>query len=885
MKEDNATVAGNAVPRSPLSPQEVQALQNRVAECKAAEKQLRSRIAELEAQDSALQGKQKNLATLFKALPDLAFVLDREGHYVDVLTGDNHPLLYRPPAEMEGRSQRDILPRRVAEPALTCIQQALETGETQTLEYWLDVPAGRIWFEGRIAPMETPDAPNGLVIWLSRDITARKKAKQALYESQQRYALAASAGRVGIWEYRLATDTLYLDPHAQSLLGHAHDVLEDWQSILRPQDVKTLVSRAKRHLEGHAPAFDCVCQVQRRDQPSLWMLIRGSAIHKEESKAAVLIGTLTDITEGREAEIARERLLIALQRRNAQMQTAAEVSSAISSILDPEKLTQQVVDLIRQGFDLYYVGLFLVDRTGLDPNEPGKWALLRAGTGNVGQRMVEEKHKLEIGGPSMIGWCIANQKARISLDVGTEAVRFENPWLPKTRSELALPLVSRGETIGALTIQSDEKTAFRESDITVLQAMADQLANAIINARLYEQAQQEIAERRWVEASLRQRQRELELLNSASRALTKPLDLDEVLSTMLSRVQQILGVIACSVWLINDEKANLVCRQATGSQHEKVLGWTLKLGQGVAGLVADVGEGMIVNDTSKSDHYFAGVAEEIGLDVRATLCVPLLIKEEVIGVLQVIDTETNRFQPSELRLMESLAATAAIAIDNARLYEQAQQDAATKSALLDEANHRVKNNLSAIMGILALELQKSYDRADDFRALLRDLLARIQGMSTVHSLLSETRWTPLSLKRLIEEIIHSALSGSPISHRIQMYIHAPSTPLVIAPRQATNLAVLLNELTTNSIKHAFQDRKQGKIDVDIQVVDEEKREIVLRYYDNGPGWPESVLKGTSSGVGMRLMHLIAQGPMLDELVMENNNGAVATLRFRLVPFP
>jgi two-component sensor histidine kinase len=293
---------------------------------------------------------------------------------------------------------------------------------------------------------------------------------------------------------------------------------------------------------------------------------------------------------------------------------------------------------------------------------------------------------------------------------------------------------------------------------------------------------------------------------------------------------------------------------------------------------------VIVNDTHENEHYYADTAVEIELDVRAILCVPLKIKQDIIGVLQVIDTTVDRFQPSELRLVESLAATAAIAIDNARLYKQARQDAIAKTALLDEANHRVKNNLSAIMGILALELQKPYDKEDDFRALLRNLLARIQGMSTVHSLLSEAKWAPLSLKRLTEEIIHAALSGSPISHKIKVHIKAPQEPLAVAPRQATNLAVLINELTTNSIKHAFQGRKQGTITVDIQVEDEEERRIVFRYRDDGPGWPEGRLAEASSGVGLRLMHLIAQGPMLDEFDIKNDNGALATLRFRLVPF-
>jgi len=125
-------------------------------------------------------------------------------------------------------------------------------------------------------------------------------------------------------------------------------------------------------------------------------------------------------------------LIQRLGNRALQFQTATEVSRAASSILSLDELLPQTVELIRNRFNLYYTGLFLLD-------EARQQAVLRAGTGEAGQKMLKAGHKLEIGGASMIGWCAANGKARIALDVGEEAAHFSNPLLPKTRSEMALP--------------------------------------------------------------------------------------------------------------------------------------------------------------------------------------------------------------------------------------------------------------------------------------------------------------------------------------------------------------------------------------------------------------------------------------------------------------
>lgn len=170
-----------------------------------------------------------------------------------------------------------------------------------------------------------------------------------------------------------------------------------------------------------------------------------------------------------------------LEIQSSYLKGAAEVSRSVATFTDTEILSKQVVELIKDNLNLYYVGIFLVD-------ENEKWANLRAGTGKAGEIMLANKHRLKIG-EGMIGWAIKQKKARIALDVGADATQFENPALPNTRSEAAIPLRSRRRVLGAITVQSSEKAAFTPEIISTLQTMADQIASAFDNAKLLAQSE------------------------------------------------------------------------------------------------------------------------------------------------------------------------------------------------------------------------------------------------------------------------------------------------------------------------------------------------------------------------------------------------------------
>lgn len=171
-----------------------------------------------------------------------------------------------------------------------------------------------------------------------------------------------------------------------------------------------------------------------------------------------------------------------LDRRSRYLQTAAQVAYAAGEILDREQLMRTSVELIRSSFGLYYVGLFLVDAGSAE----GEWAVLRAGTGEAGEKMVARGHRVQVG-EGMVGWSIAHAQSRFAQHASEDQIRLSTPELPETRAEAALPLRSRGRVVGALTVQSAAADFFDEATVTVLQTMADLLAVALANAELFEE--------------------------------------------------------------------------------------------------------------------------------------------------------------------------------------------------------------------------------------------------------------------------------------------------------------------------------------------------------------------------------------------------------------
>ena len=324
-----------------------------------------------------------------------------------------------------------------------------------------------------------------LCAMLLQSITARnlRNLLATTRNSEEKYRSLLES--IPITTYINSTDvqalTEYVSPQVEKLLGYSRDEFtrdpEFWKRIIHPEDRARVLDQNEQSMMTEQP-FETEYRIVTRDKRVTWVRDEAALVYDQNGHPLHWLGVWTDITSRKMAEEEQADLISVMTKRTIQLQTGAEVSRAASSILDLDKLLPMVVELIRNHFDYYYVGIFLLD-------ESKKWAILSAASGEMGRQMIMLNHRLEVGDSSMVGWCISHGQARIALDVGEDAVRFRNPYLPATRSEIALPLISRGEVIGAMTIQSELPSAFSRVDITALQAMADQVGNAIQNARLF----------------------------------------------------------------------------------------------------------------------------------------------------------------------------------------------------------------------------------------------------------------------------------------------------------------------------------------------------------------------------------------------------------------
>jgi PAS domain S-box-containing protein len=258
-----------------------------------------------------------------------------------------------------------------------------------------------------------------------------------------------------------------------------------------------------------------------------------------------------------------------------------------------------------------------------------------------------------------------------------------------------------------------------------------------------------------------------------------------------------------------------------------------------------------------------------------TSLIPLRTESgEVTQVLGIARDVTKR-KHAEEALRDSEKRYRQLSEENARLLEQARHAAQTKTILLHEVNHRVKNNLSSIIGLIQTHGRfRKKKGSSEVQSMCRDLAGRVQGLAMAHHLLSAAGWSSVKLTNLATGVIHSTLQILPSDQHVS--VHVSPSSIQVTPDQASTLALVINELATNTIKHGQKGEQGPTISVRIE---ENDGQILFVFQDNGPGYPAPILDEGHYDVGLHLVTNLVRRDLRGEVTLRNDHGAVTRIQF------
>lgn len=349
----------------------------------------------------------------------------------------------------------------------------------------------------------------------------------------------------------------------------------------------------------------------------------------------------------------RDQLLQETQRRARLLEAGATVSQAITSILNLDTLLQTTVQMIGEQFGFHYVGIFLLD-------ESGEWLTMRAASGDAGAQMLTEGHRLKVGSLSLPGVAVSRRQVMLAQATEDEPSQAIRTWLPLTRAEMALPLSVGENIIGALAVQSTEENPFDQDAVRALQALADQLATAISNARLY-------AENEKLLAQAERRARLLEATAQVGRGVTSILDADALLKETVDILCDAYGFYYAGIFLVDASGDWAVLRAGRGEAGAEMVaeGYKLKVGGlSMVGMAIAERRALFALDVEEEPLHFKNPRLPLTLSEMA---LPLIVGDKVIGAATVQSEKEAAFTREDMTTLQTMADQLAIAIDNARL--------------------------------------------------------------------------------------------------------------------------------------------------------------------------------------------------------------------------
>jgi two-component system, sensor histidine kinase PdtaS len=424
-------------------------------------------------------------------------------------------------------------------------------------------------------------------------------------------------------------------------------------------------------------------------------------------------------------------------------------------------------------------------------------------------------------------------------------------------SQVSVPILNQVQQrlVGILNIHSIKRREHEEGELEFLQTVAGELAISIENARQYSSTDER----------LRQKVAELGTLQRVSRMLASTLDLPDVLRLISEQAIELLHAEAAAIFRLNlqrwqrIEDATPIIEYRVGPVRDVVDP------EDRDGLVREV----IRTGTTRSNEirYVDGVG--------TLFCLPLRTARETVGALCFRLSHNGHPNEDTLGILQAFSDSAAMAIENAQLYQDAVHSIQTQSALVQEMHHRVRNNLQTVAALLSLQLRTAQDAP--WSTEIREAISRIQSIAAVHDLLSDEQrlggTTVDVIARLVAEDAHSTL----IPPGLKVHFAIEKSTLRIPSRQATIISLLINELTANAISHGFQDRSEGNIRIKGWDQDGYAQ---IEVHNDGQGVPQGFDPAESSGLGMRITQRLVTSDLKGTFsISSEEDGTTALIRF------
>jgi signal transduction protein with GAF and PtsI domain len=479
----------------------------------------------------------------------------------------------------------------------------------------------------------------------------------------------------------------------------------------------------------------------------------------------------------------------------------------------------------------------------LDPDEPT--LRLRASTG-LAQRALG-RATLKVG-EGMTGYAVQSNSP-VHASNAQDNPHFK--WVEEAEerdfhSLLAIPLVVEEQPIGALNVQTIEVHKYDDAEIEVLSLIGDLAAGALVKAQLYDSQKRQIEE--------------LQNLARASEAATSPQYVDEILEVVTDMAAQMMNAAVCTIFLTDESGDFLVLRSAKETTNPYRHRPPLKVGDGAIGRVAATGQPLVIRDVRAHPLYLGKeLARTEGL--VSLLSVPLSVRDRVIGVFSCYTAREHAFTEEQQALFRTLANQTALAIENAALVANA--------AVVREMHHRIKNNLQMVAMLMQLQLAEA---PEDARGLLKTSINRVHSISAVHEVLSERGFRMVDVKDVLTRITRMTAETMTAPEQ-SIAVTVEGEAVVLPSRQATNLALVINELVQNALEHAYPGQGSGRMRISLGLA---PTEIVVLVTDDGTGLPAGYVRG----LGLEIVETLVRDELRGTIKLAlGEPGTEVTIRF------